>query len=84
MAGYVHARLSGEDEALVRRLVRQTGASRSELLRRGLRMLAEQAAPPRSALAVALPLLDKAWKRRQRAAPRDLSTNPEHLRGFGS
>lgn len=75
MGRIVQARLDPETVELLTRLRRSTGLSDSELLRRGLRRLAER--EPRS--------------RRQRiagmgkfaSAVADLASNKRHLRGFG-
>jgi hypothetical protein len=75
---YVHARLDPAERADLDRLKRRTGRSESQLVREGLRLVAEQAGEGRSALDLAGPLTG-----RFRKGPHDLSTNPAHLDGFG-
>lgn len=79
MKAYIHARLSPADRAALEKLRRDTGASDSELVRRGLHLVAAEHRRRRSAL-------DLAGKRvgRFRNGPRDLSTNRRHLDGFGA
>lgn len=45
--------LDDDDKAALSRLARATGTSEAELLRRGVRLVLEQAAPPRPHLALA-------------------------------
>ena len=78
MKSYVHARLNKEEQALFERLKALTGASESDLIRRGLKVLLDQQAPSRSALELAGSSAGKFRK-----GPRDLSTNKRHLEGFG-
>ena len=75
---YIHARLSREERAALETLKAKTGQSESELVRRGLQLVAQQEHAVRSAL-------DLAGSRvgRFEDAPRDLSTNRKHLDGFG-
>jgi len=47
MKGYIHARLSKEDSAVLKELKAATGESESQLVRRGLRRLGRQALRPR-------------------------------------
>lgn len=74
----IHARLSGDDQALLADLKRATGASDSELIRRGLRLVQRELRGTPSALDLARRSVGKL-----RGGPRDLSTNPDHLDGFG-
>jgi hypothetical protein len=78
MKPYVHARLSDDDRLMLERLKRSTGRSESELLRRGLRLVAEEEGRRRSALELAGRSVGRFKK-----GPRDLSTNRKHLAGFG-
>ena len=75
---YVHARVGKEDRALLDRLKRSTGRSESELVRRGLRLVAIHIGGQPSARQLAGPSVGKF-----RRGPRDLSTNRRHLDGFG-
>lgn len=78
MKGYIHARLAGEDRAVLSELKTATGLSESAIVRRGLRLVAAEHRR-RSALAVAGPSVGR-FKR----GPRDLSTSRNHLEGFGA
>ena len=75
---YVHARLAEADRAALDELKDATGQTESEIVRRGLQLVAQEERQKRSAL-------DFAGRRvgRFRKGPRDLSTNREHLEGFG-
>jgi hypothetical protein len=75
---YVHARVGKEDRMLLDNLKRTTGRSESELLRRGLRLVAKELGEPRSARELAGPSVGRFTR-----GPRDLSTNKKHLDGFG-
>ena len=78
MKPYVHARLDNEERAALESLKRATGQTESQLVRRGLQLVvAEQRQEPSA--------LDLAGKSvgRFRKGPRDLSSNPKHLNGFG-
>jgi hypothetical protein len=79
MKRYVHARLGREDREVLERLKRTTGRSESDLLRRGLYLVAEESATRPSALALA-----GRSAGRFRNGPRDLSTASRHLEGFGT
>ena len=78
MKAYIHARLGEKDRAELEELKDATGQSESELVRRGLQLVAQEERHKRSAL-------DLAGRRvgRYKKGPRDLSTNKEHLEGFG-
>ena len=78
MKKYVHARLAPEDEAVLAELKALTGRSDSEIVRRGLRLVAEEEKRRRSALTLAGKSVG-----RFTAGPRDLSTSKAHLEGFG-
>jgi hypothetical protein len=76
--GYIHARLSHVDRAILDSLKRSTGASESELVRRGLHLISRAVGSGQSARALAGRSVGKFKK-----GPADLSTNREHLEGFG-
>jgi hypothetical protein len=75
---YIHARLGEAESAALEELKRVTGQSESEILRRGLKLVAAEERRRRSALQLA----GKSAGRFKRG-PRDLSTNRKHLEGFG-
>jgi Arc/MetJ-type ribon-helix-helix transcriptional regulator len=78
MKPLIHARLSEADRAILDDLKRATGWSDSEVIRRGLRLVQQDLGRSPSAL-------DAAGRSagRFRGGPRDLSTNADHLEGFG-
>jgi Arc/MetJ-type ribon-helix-helix transcriptional regulator len=78
MKGYIHARLGKEDRAALEELKATTGQSESELLRRGLQLVAQEERRQRSALDLAGRSVGRFTK-----GPRDLSTNRKHIEGFG-
>lgn len=78
MKAYIHARLGDADRAVLKRLKRSMGRSESEILRRGLQLVAAEEGQRRSALALAGTSVGRFKK-----GPRDLSTNRKHLEGFG-
>ena len=78
MKTYIHARLGEDDRVVLEQLKRSTGRTESEIMRRGLRLVAEEEGRRRSALDLAGPSVG-----RFRKGPRDLSTNRKHLKGFG-
>lgn len=78
MKTYVHARLGREERLLLRELRDATGASDSELVRRGLKLMLEKTGIRRSALDAAGTSVGKFS-----GGPRDLSSNQDHLDGFG-
>lgn len=75
---YIHARLGDEDRATLEHLKETTGQTESELVRRGLQLVAQEERRRRSALALAGRSVGRFKK-----GPRDLSTNRRHLEGFG-
>ena len=75
---YLHTRLAAADGALLEEVKAATGASDSDIVRRGLRLVAQEERRRRSALDLA-----GASVGRFKNGPRDLSTNREHLEGFG-
>ena len=78
MKAYVHARLREEDQIILDRLKRATGRTESEIVRRGLQLVAEAEDRRRSALDLAGRSVG-----RFKTGPRDLSTNKKRLEGFG-
>jgi hypothetical protein len=78
MKTYIHARLGKDDRVVLERLKRSTGRTESEIMRRGLRLVAEEEGRRRSALDLAGRSVG-----RFRKGPRDLSTKGKHLEGFG-
>jgi hypothetical protein len=78
MKTYIHARLSPEDRATLEELKTATGQSESEIVRRGIRLVASEHKRHRSALELAGRSVGRFTK-----GPRDLSTNRRHLDGFG-
>ena len=78
MKPYVHARVGKEDRALLDRLKHATGRSESDLVRRGLRLVAKELGGRPSARELAGPSVGKFER-----GPRDVSTNRTHLDGFG-
>ena len=75
---YVHARVGKADRALLDALKRATGRTESELVRRGLRLVAKELGGRPSARDLAGPSVGKFMR-----GPRDLSMNSRHLEGFG-
>ena len=78
MKTYIHARLGRAERAALEELKSRTGQSESEIVRRGLRLVAEQERGRQSALELAGASVGRFAK-----GPRDLSTNRAHLDGFG-
>jgi hypothetical protein len=78
MKAYIHARLGNEDRAALEELKAKTGQTESEIVRRGLQLVAQEERRRRSALDLA-----GASVGRFKKGPRDLSTNRKHLEGFG-
>jgi hypothetical protein len=78
MKPYIHARLGNADRAALEKLKRTTGQSESEIVRRGLHLVAQEEQRRRSALDLAGRSVG-----RFKTGPRDLSTNGKHLEGFG-
>ena len=78
MKAYIHARLGAEDRTVLDRLKRSTGRTESEIIRRGLQLVAEEENRQRSALDLAGRSVGRFKK-----GPTDLSTNRKHLEGFG-
>jgi hypothetical protein len=74
----IHARLTGKDREVLADLKRATGASDSELVRRGLRLIQRDLGGEPSARDLA-----GSSAGRFRGGPPDLATNPDHLDGFG-
>ena len=78
MKTYLHARLAKADSVILQEVKAATGETDSEIVRRGLRLVAQEARGRRSALDLAGRSVG-----RFKNGPRDLSTNREHLEGFG-
>ena len=78
MKTYIHARLAVEERAALEDLKVKTGRTESDLVRRGLQLVAQEERRRRSALDLA-----GASVGRFKKGPRDLSTNRKHLEGFG-
>ena len=78
MKAYIHARLGRDDRAVLDELKRSTGRTESEIVRRGLQLLAKEEGRRRSALQLAGRSVGRFKK-----GPRDLSTNRKRLEGFG-
>jgi hypothetical protein len=78
MKSYIHARLGVEERRALERLKRTTGASDSDLVRRGLRLVLAEVEGGGSALDAAGSSVGKFS-----GGPADLSTNPHHLDEFG-
>jgi len=79
MKSYIHARLGAQERVVLEALKRSTGRTESEIVRRGLHLVAEEERRQRSALDCAGPSAGRFKK-----GPRDLSSNPKHLEAFGS
>lgn len=78
MKTYIHARLGTEDRVVLDELKRSTGRTESEIVRRGLLLVAEEEGRRRSALELAGQGVGRFKK-----GPKDLSTNRKQLEGFG-
>jgi hypothetical protein len=79
MKSYIHARLGEADRAALEKLKKATGQTESQIVRRGLQLVASEERKRRSALDLAGPSVGRFKK-----GPRDLSTNRKHLEGFGT
>jgi hypothetical protein len=75
---YIHARLGKEDRAVLEELKEMTRQTESEIVRRGLQLVAQEERRRLSALELAGPCAGRFKK-----GPSDLSTNRKHLEGFG-
>jgi hypothetical protein len=78
MKDYIHARLNQADRGLLEQLKQTSGLTESELVRRGLQLVAAEERGRRSALNLAGSSVG-----RFTGGPRDLSVNRRHLDGFG-
>jgi hypothetical protein len=78
MKAYIHARLSEKDRAVLEGLKQSTGRTESEIVRRGLQLVATEQGRRPSALQLAGRSVG-----RFRKGPKDLSSNRTHLEGFG-
>jgi hypothetical protein len=79
MKRYIHARLGDVERAALESLKKRTGQTESEIVRRGLELVAREERGGRSALDLA-----GASVGRFRKGARDLSANRKHLDGFGA
>ncbi|MDP2320995.1 MAG: hypothetical protein Q8O42_16835 [Acidobacteriota bacterium] len=79
MKATIHARLAEADRAVLEELKQATGSSESELVRRGLHLVAAAERRRRSALDLAGTSVGRFKK-----GPSDLSVNRKHLDGFGA
>jgi hypothetical protein len=79
MKTFLHARLGAQERAVLEALKQSTGRTESEIVRRGLHLVAEEERRQRSAL-------DCAGRSagRFKKGPRDLSVNPKQFEGFGA
>ncbi len=78
MKAYIHARLGKDERAALEALKQSTRQTESEIVRRGLQLVAAEERRRRSALHLAGRSVG-----RFKNGPRDLSTNRKHLEGFG-
>lgn len=78
MKGYIHARVGEADRLALEELKETTGQTESELVRRGLQLVAQEERGRRNALELAGRRVGRFKK-----GPRDLSTSRSHLEGFG-
>jgi Arc/MetJ-type ribon-helix-helix transcriptional regulator len=78
MKPFIHARLGEADRAALEKLKLTTGQSESEIVRRGLRLVAQEEQRRRTALDLAGRSVG-----RFKNGPTDLSTSGRHLEGFG-
>lgn len=75
MARVAHVRLDDDTDELLDRLTRQTGKSASEIVREGLRLVADATPPSDTPVIIGLGAFDSGLD--------DLGSNKAHLRGFG-
>jgi len=75
---YIHARLGEDDRVALEKLKQSTGRTESEIVRRGLQLVAAEERRRRSALELAGRSVGRFKK-----GPRDLSANRKRLEGFG-
>jgi hypothetical protein len=78
MKTYVHAHLGKANREVLEELKSRTRQSESELVRRGIHLVAQEERQRRSVLQLAGTSVGKFKK-----GPRNLTTNREHLEGFG-
>lgn len=78
MKAYIHARLREKDRVVLQELKQSTGRTESEIVRRGLQLVAEE----EGRRGTALELAGRSVGRFKRG-PRDLSTSRKRLEGFG-
>jgi|GEM_PF-527318 len=75
MATCVQARLDDETQAALERLARRHGWSASQVVRESIRLMDKHHAAPRRPRLIGIGCVD--------FGPGDLSTNKEHMKGFG-
>lgn len=78
MKPYIHARVGKGEREVLEDLKRSTGRTESEIIRRGLQLVAEEEGRRRTALELAGRSVG-----RFKNGPRDLSTNAKQMEGFG-
>jgi imidazoleglycerol phosphate dehydratase HisB len=78
MKVFVHARLGKAERIMLEQLKRATGHTESQIVRRGLQLVAKEEGRRRTALD-----LSGRSVGRFTGGPRDLSANRRHLDGFG-
>ncbi len=78
MKAYIHARLGEDARTALEALKQSTGQTESELVRRGLQLVAAEERRRRSALHLAGRSVGRFAR-----GPRDLSSHKKHLEGFG-
>ncbi len=78
MIRYIHARVGKEERGVLEDLKRSTGRTESEIIRRGLQLVAEEEGRRRNALELAGRSVG-----RFKNGPHDLSTNARQMEGFG-
>jgi len=79
MKAYIHARLRKKDRVVLEELKQSTGRTESEIVRRGLLLVAEEQGRRPNALELAGPSVGRFKK-----GPRNLSTSRKQLEGFGA
>jgi hypothetical protein len=78
MKAYIHARLGEAEQTTLEELKQMTGQTESDIVRRGLHLVAAEERRRQSALQLAGRAVG-----RFKNGPRDLSTSRTHLDGFG-
>ena len=78
MKAYIRARVGDKERVALEELKEKTGQTESEIVRRGLLLVAQEERRRRSALDLAGTRVGRFKK-----GPRDLSASRKHLEGFG-